>query len=369
MSTGKVIGLVMFAGATAAIWLWPQAEAPDAPDVSVRPVRSCVVKSGAALPEMRFAGKVKADESRTLRFKQSGRLERIPVAKAQFVKKGDKLAWLFAEDFESRLQESTAAAERDRLSFQRLSNAAKKNAVSKEEVSKAEAQLKQSEARLALDKRALEETVLLAPFNGTIADVPATELDMVSPADPIVVLQDMSRIKIDAAVPETIAILQRKLKRTDMTSEECPAFVIFDSWPEKSYPVRFLEYTAAANEGTQTYTATYVLDPIADLLLLPGMSATVVVPAGSYSFGADEEFATAIDIPESAVGVDGQGGYFAWKLVQEGDVYVAHKTVLEGCFLKGDRMTVTSGVKSGDRLATAGIAVLTEGRKVTLLKD
>ena len=157
MSVGKIVGVVMFTGATAAIWLWPKAGAPESPDETVRPVRSFVVKAGASFPEMRFAGKVKADESRTLRFKQSGRLERIPVAKGQRVKKGEKLAWLFAGDFENRLQESTAAAERDRLSFQRLSDAAKKNAVSKEEVSKAEAQFKQSEARLTLDKRALEE--------------------------------------------------------------------------------------------------------------------------------------------------------------------------------------------------------------------
>ena len=368
MSIGKIVGVVMFAGATAAIWLWPKAEAPEAPDETVRPVRSFVVKSGTSLPEMRFAGKVKADESRTLRFKQSGRLERIPVAKGQRVKKGEKLAWLFSEDFENRLQESTAAAERDRLSFQRLSDAAKKNAVSKEEVSKAEAQLKQSEARLTLDKRALDETVLLAPFDGTIADVPATELDMVSAADPIVVLQDMSRIKIDAAVPETVAILQRKLKPVDPKEEGCSVSVVFDSWPAKSYRARFLEYTAAANEGTQTYTATYVMDPIADLLLLPGMSATIVVPAGSYSFGAEDE-SSSIDIPESAVGVDGQGGYFAWKLVPEGDVFVARKVSLGNCHLKGDKMTVMSGVKPGDRLATAGIAILTEGRKVTLLND
>ena len=369
MSIGKIVGVVVFAGATAAIWLWPKAEAPVAPDESVRPVRSFVVKAGTSLSEMRFAGKVKADESRTLRFKQSGRLERIPVAKGQRVKKGDKLAWLFAQDFESRLQESTAAAERDRLSFKRISDAAKKNAVSKEDVSKAEAQLKQSEARLALDKRALEETVLLAPFDGTIADVPATELDMVSPADPIVVLQDMSRIKIDAAVPETITILQRKLKWTGPTSEDaCLVSVVFDSWPEKTYPARFLEFTSAANDGNQTYTATYVMDPIGDLLLLPGMSATVIVPAGSYSFSAEDESAS-IDIPESAVGVDGQGGYFAWKLVPEEDVFVARKVALGNCLIKGGMVTVETGVKPGDRLATAGIAILTEGRKVTLLND
>lgn len=366
MSIGKIIGVGLFAAATAAIWLWPEAKAPEVPDTVVRPVRSCVVSGDSLLPELRFSGKIRAGESRTLCFKQTGRIERIPVVKGQRVKKGEKLAWLFSDDYKNRLEEATASAERDRLSFKRISDAAKKNAVSQEEVSRAEAQLRQSEANLSLAKRALEDTVIIAPFDGTVADVPATELDMVSTLDSIVVLQDMSKIKVDVAVPETIVILQRRMKYKGGESD-CKVDVIFDSLPDRRFPVKFVEYTAAADEKSQTYTATYIMDPVRDLLLLPGMSATISVPAGSYYFEKKENDSGRLDIPESAVGVDGAGGYYAWRLDPEGDVFVAHKVVLKDCFMKGETMSVGSGIKPGDRLATAGITVLTEGRKVTLL--
>ena len=371
MNVTKIIGMVLFAGATAAIWLWPRAGTPAAEAEPVRPVRSCVVRGESVMPEFRFAGQVKAAETRALRFKQAGRVERIPVSKGRKVKKGEKLAWLFADDFRNRVDESAAAAERDRLSFNRISEAAKKNAVSKEELSRAEAQLRQSESNLELAKRALEETALYAPFDATVSDIPATELDMVSAADRIVVLQDLSQIKIDAAIPETIAILQRKFRHLNSCSNDCPVTVSFDSCPQRVYSARFVEYTAEADKATQTYTATYVMDPVEDLLLLPGMSATVIIPAGSYAFDVDADGGNALDVPESAVGVDGQGGYFAWRLDPDSEpgVYVAHRVALGGCMLKGERMSVASGVKSGDRIATAGVAILTEGRRVTLLNE
>lgn len=371
MNIGKIIGVIVFVAATTAVFLWPHAAAPDAPEEILRPVRSFVVQRGDFMPELRFAGTVKAESSRTLCFKQTGRIESIPLNKGQFVKKGEKLAWLYSEDFKNRLEESTAAVERDRLSYKRIADAAKKNAVSQEEVSKAQAQLRQSEARYEMDRRALEETVLVAPFDGTVADVPASELDMVSASSPIVVLQDMSRIRIEAAVPETIAILQRRMQRCGSgATNGCNVSVVFDSCADRTYAARFFEYTAAADAHTQTYAATYVMDPVDDLFLLPGMSATVIVPAGSYRLkDADATAAETVDIPESAVGVDDAGRYFAWRLDRDGEVFVAHKVLLAKCLLKGETMRVGDGVKPGDRLATAGIAVLTEGRKVTLLKE
>ena len=371
MSIGKIAGMVMFAGATAAIWMWPGVKPPAAPAEVVRPVRSCVVKGDSVMPELRFAGQVKATESRTLRFKQAGRIERIPVSKGQNVKRGDRLAWLFSDDFRNRVEETTAAAERDRLSYRRISDAAKKNAVSKEELSRAEAQLRQSDANLELAKRAYDETALIAPFDGVIADIPATELDMVSSADPVVVLQDLSKIKIDAVIPETIAILQRKIRHADASgTDRCDTTVTFDSFPGRVFDATFVECTVVADKATQTFTATYVMDPVDDLLLLPGMSATVVIPAGTYRFET-ESGSVSVDIPESAVGVDGKGGYFAWRLDPDGEagVYVAHRVGLEGCLLKGSRMSVGSGIREGDRIATAGVAVLTEGRRVTLLNE
>ena len=367
MSIGKIIGAAVFAGATAAIWLWPEAKAPEPPAESVRPIRSYVVGEKSIMPELRFVGRIKAGASRTLAFKQAGRVQRIPVASGQTVKKGEKLAWLFADDFKNRLEEATAAAERDRLSFKRISEAAAKNAVSKEELSRAEAELRKSEANLELARRALAETEIIAPFDGMIASVPGTELNMVGSNDKIVVLQDISKIKIDVAVPETIVILQPHMSYVG--GDDCILDVEFDSLPGRKFHARFLEYVAAADAESQTYTATYQMEPVEDLLLLPGMSASVIVPAGHYSLDGGAVGLTGVDIPEAAVGVDGQGGYFVWKLERDGETFLAHKTPISDCFAKGERMSVGSGLKPGDRIATAGVSVLTENRRVRLMED
>ena len=74
ISSGKIIGAVLFAGAVAAVEFWPEAKVEAKPDDSVRPVRSVVAEKGTRLPDLYFTGKVKADADRTLCFKQPGRI-------------------------------------------------------------------------------------------------------------------------------------------------------------------------------------------------------------------------------------------------------------------------------------------------------
>lgn len=368
MKISKIIAVVMFAGATAAVWMWPRAEAPEPAEMPVRPVRSIVVGDCQSMPEMRFSGIVKANARRTLSFKESGRIERIPVKNGQKIKKGEKIAWLFDGDFTNRVENCRAAAERDRLTFKRIQDAAKKNAVSKEELSKAETQLRQSEAQLALAERALRATVIYAPFDCVVAKWIATELEVVSGTDPIVEIQDLSDIKIDVAVPESLVIIQRQVKYD--ASSICR--VIFDSLPEQTYPIEFVEFTTRADEKSQTFTATYRMKYPEELVVLPGMSATVIVPA-DCSRRTAEAGKKSVSIPGCAVGIDGQGGYFAWVLEATGEkdgdkpIYCARKRSLGGCAPEGGMMSVGEGLKPGDRIATAGIAVLTEGRKVRSL--
>ena len=369
---GKTLASICFVGFAAAICFWPHADKSLPPDDSVRPVMSVVVRKGLVLPDLAFAGKIKANEDRSLAFKQSGRIQRIPVSSGQLVKKGDKLAWLDPLDFQNTLAHAEAAEKRDRLSYERKLEAGKRNAISKEEVSQAESQLRQSEAQLALARRALEDTVLLAPFDGVVANVPASELDMVSPADKIVIVHDRSKIKIDVVYPETIAIAAKKLKSTKCKENDiCGiANVSFDSVPGRQFPVRFVEFVSTADTKTQTYLATYIMDAPADLMLLPGMSATLSVSGDSYTFEGGAS-ADAIALPESAVGIDDDGSHFAWALEEtaEKGVFAARRRKLEvlpGLRSHG-RLLVSSGVKDGERVATAGVSLLFEGRRVRLM--
>ena len=371
ISKGKVIGAVMFAGAVAAIKFWPQANPEAKPDDSVRPVRSVIAEKGTRLPDLYFTGKVKADADRTLAFKQSGRIQGLPIVAGQQIKKGDKLAWLDPLDFEKDLAKAEAAATRDRQTCERKREAAKKNAISKEELSQAEAQLQLSEAQLALAKRALEDTVLLAPFDGTVAEVPATELDMVTPATKIVLVHDLSRLKIDVVFPETMAIAAKKIKAADDKRGICAtAHVYFDSVPGRLFPVQFVEYVSNADSKTQTYIATYVMDAPKDLMVMPGMSATLFVKGADYRFDS-EGLDDAIALPESAVAAAPDGTHEVWVLepAAEKDVFVAHRRTVGPVSRNNGSVTILKGVAPGERIATAGVSQLTEGRKVRLLAE
>ena len=370
INTGKIIGMALFAGAVAAIEFWPKAKVEAKPDDSVRPVRSIVAEKGTRLPDLYFTGKVKADSDRTLCFKQSGRIQRIPVSAGQQIKKGDKLAWLDPLDFEKDLAKAEAAATRDRQTSERKREAAKKNAISKEELSQAEAQLQLSEAQLALAKRALEDTVLLAPFDGTVAEVPATELDMVTPATKVVLVHDLSKIKIDVVFPETMAIAAKKIKAAGGKDVCTVAHVYFDSAPGRLFPVKFVEYVSNADSKTQTYIGTYQMDAPDDLMILPGMSATLFIKGNDYRFDS-KELDDAIRLPESAVAAATDGSFQVWALEASAEkgVFVAQRRTVELASRNNGFVTVLKGVKPGERIATAGVSQLTEGRKVRLIAE
>lgn len=369
-AVSKMLGAALFAGATAAIWLWPERKAEIPADTSVRPVRSAVATAGLTMPDLSFAGRVKASRDRTLCFKQSGRLQRIPLVSGQQVKKGEKLAWLDPLDFENDLAKAEAAEKRDRLTCERKREAAKKNAISQEEVSQAEAQLKQSEAQLAIAKRALTETVLLAPFDGTVADIPATELDMVTPTVPIVLVHDLSKIKVEVVIPETVAIFQKRLRSATGGTNLCQALTIsFDSVAGRAFPAHFVEYVSNADSKTQTYLATYEMDAPADLMVMPGMSATLSLSGGSYRY-ADDKVSSAVTVPEPALGVADDGSHFVWVLVEteEKGVWRACRRIVKPLNRNAGCVSIGAGLTAGERVATAGVAKLTENRRVRLLE-
>lgn len=365
---GKTVGGVLIVAATVAVWCWPKDGGETDAVVAVRPVKSVVVAASGRMPDLEFSGTVKANESRTLMFKQSGRIARIPVSKGQDMAVGEPLAWLDPVDFSNRLAQAEAAVVRDRLTFARREDAAKKNAISQEELSQAEAQLRQSEAAYELAKRALAETVLVAPFACTVADIPASELDMVGTATPVVKIQDLSKVKIDVVYPEAAVIAAKKLRHVGAPGGAGCVEISFDSMPAKRYPARFVEYVGAADEKTQTYRATYEMTPPEDLNLLPGMSATLHVSGDSYTYDAGDGTAGAIVVPESSLAVDSSGGFYVWRLEpSDGGTFLARRAAVElGHEVEGGRL-VKTGLAAGDRIATAGVTVLAEGRRVSLL--
>ena len=364
IGVGKIVGAVLFAAGVAAIWLWPKQKAAVAEETVVRPVRSMVVSNRATLPELRCPGRVRAGETRDLMFEVPGRLVEFKLDRGQRVKKGDVLGKLDARDYEADVKKAEATFERAKLTQERYRKASGKGGVSKEDVSKAEADFKTAEAQLAVAKKALESCTLVAPYDGLVADRYPEQLDMVSVGQKILTLLSVDKVKFDITVPETAVISRRFL---DVLKDR-RHYVVFDSLPNKEFDVDYEEATTQADSKTQTFTVTFSMPTPADYILLPGMSVTLVVAGGAKEV---ENAETPLVVPSVAVGADEAGAHFVWKLVpadKEGEYKVEKQPVETGSLL-GTNLTVTKGLAGGERIAVAGVSILTEGRIVTLWKE
>jgi RND family efflux transporter MFP subunit len=325
-----------------------------------------VVSDRVSLPELRFPGRVKAGESRDLSFEVPGRLLDIVAGKGQRVKKGDVLAKLDARDYEADVAKAEAAAERTELTLQRMRNAERTGGVSKEEVSKAETDVKTSSAQLAIARKALESCVIKAPYDGVVAETYPDSLDMVSVGQKILTLQNTDVVKFDVSIPETMVIDRRFV--AELKGRRF--FVVFDSLPKNEFDAKFEEFTSVADDRTQTFTATFSMPAREEFVILPGMSVTLVIEGGEKKKADCEnkgiEFPFAV--PTVAVGADETGAHFVWKLVKtdkEGEYKTVRQKVETGR-LFGTNLAVKSGLASGDRIAVAGVTILTEGQVVTL---
>jgi RND family efflux transporter MFP subunit len=187
---------------------------------------------------------------------------------------------------------------------------------------------------------------------------------MVAVGQKILTLQSTDKVKIDVSIPETMVIARSFVDELKGRRR----YVVFDSLPKQTFDVAFEEFTSKADDRTQTFTATFSMPAQEKFVILPGMSVTLVVAGGAKKV---ENAETPLVVPSVAVGADEAGAHFVWKLVkaEKDGEYRVTKQVVEVGRLRGTNYSVNKGLAEGDRIAVAGVSILTEGRVVTLWKE
>ena len=72
-------------------------------------------------------------------------------------------------------------------------------------------------------------------------------------------------------------------------------------------------------------------------------------------------------MPVDAVVVDGVGGYYVWKVVTDDkSITKVMRVDIKVAEMTGDEILIVEGVQRGDRIATAGVHLLSEGQQVRL---
>jgi RND family efflux transporter MFP subunit len=133
--------------------------------------------------------------------------------------------------------------------------------------------------------------------------------------------------------------------------------------PERGFPAALVESSIMADPATRTYEVTLIFDPPEDVIILPGMTARVVIQVGSRLQPESGWFA----VPVNAVVSSEEGESFVW-VVDPQSMQVHRQEVTTGA-ISGDRIEIHSGgLNEGDRIVTSGVLYLLEGDEVRAFK-
>jgi RND family efflux transporter MFP subunit len=224
-----------------------------------------------------------------------------------------------------------------------------------EDIAAAEAEVRGLEARVVEASIQLQDSTLLAPYDGVIAQRFVEPNQTVRAKQPVVRFQDVDEIDIAVDVPETLMAADIQSADIVQITAELPAA------PGVRFPVHIREVAQQADPTTQTYRLRVAMQVPPGVTVLPGMTAAVSLAYRRAGILGDQ-----ILVPVSAVLKDATGEPVTW-IIGKDDV-VARRPVTLGA-ATGNRIEVTAGLEPGDRIATAGVRFLRDGMKVRDLGD
>ncbi|MEA1947411.1 MAG: efflux RND transporter periplasmic adaptor subunit [Thermodesulfobacteriota bacterium] len=318
----------------------------------IRPVKIMTIRDTSALLSYGFPGTVRAARRAVKSFKVSGPLVALPVEEGQQVKKGDLIAQIQKRDFQNAVNEALARYREAEQQFRRYKELYAKKQVSKADFDRYRAARDVAKAQLEDAKNALRDASLRASFDGVISKRYVENFQKVMAKDPIVNLQDISRVEVLVDVPELIIAEIREESGTKKIMAR------FESIPGKEFPLEIKEYSTEADPATQTYQVVLIMDQPREANILPGMTATVT----ATSRRAEGKGRTDIFVPAIAVLV-ASGNPYVWGLDPKAGV-VHRKEVKIGSLEGSGSIRILDGINPGDTIVVAGVAELEEGMKV-----
>ncbi|MDF1655192.1 MAG: efflux RND transporter periplasmic adaptor subunit [Coxiellaceae bacterium] len=329
---------------------------------TIRPVKSIVLGDSQSTLERHFPGKVLASKRAELSFEVPGKLVKLPIKKGEKIKKGQLLAQLDQIPFEDKAQQTQAHYDYRKVQFHRGKELVKGNYISKAEYDKLQSAYQVAEANLSTAKRNLKDSTLRAPFDGIVADRYVENHEQVKEKQVLMSFHDIEYLDIETHVPEKFMLKIKESEREKDSNDKAKTFVVFDIYPKKRFPVLFKEFAAQSDPDTQTYAIVFKMAQPDEINVLPGMSVTVYAKISSKHYDYNNYYS----LPIGAVFTESNQQSYVW-LVSK-DMTVKKQPVTMGQ-LQNKAVEITSGLKPGDRVVTAGVHFLRENQKVTLPKE
>lgn len=308
------------------------------------PVEAAQVTVDTVVRTITAIGTLESNEAVVVRPEIAGRIVKIGFNEGQRVKKGTVLFLLDDSTYDASAAQAEASLDLSRKNYDRASELHKKGAGSTRTRDEALALLKVDEAKASMAMTMLDKTRIRAPFDGIVGLRKVSPGDYVQPGQDLVNLDDVDVLKVDFRVPQIALSEVRVGQKIGIT---------VDALPGRSFEGEVYAIDPQVDPSTRSM-ALRARIPNPDGVLRPGLFVTVTVIA--------ERHEGAVLVPEEAiVPIGGQRLVFR---IDAGKVKVVPVTL--GVRRPG-QVEITSGLKAGDTVVTAGQQKLRDGAPVMVL--
>jgi len=332
-------------------------DADQVREPKVRPVKLITLSGASDLQLARYPAVLDAAQLSELSFQVGGLVAEIAVVDSQEVQAGDVIASLDQRDFQSQVTSARAQFENAEEEYQRAVRLSQADAIARSVLEQRKSQRDVARSQLDTAEKALADTVILAPFSGVVAQVPIRERQSISAGQIVATLIGTENLGGAGIVEATVNVPASVIARSQ-EAENRKAFVLLDAAPDTRIEATFKSASLLADSTSRTYAVTFTFDPPGNLVVLPGMHATLELSQARRTTDSQSQ---RVSVPLSAILSDGTARY-VW-IVDQDSMTVSKRevTISDGI---GDSAVVTEGLALGETIATAGASYLAEGMQV-----
>ncbi len=345
--------LIAVSGIGGGAWIWNnRALAQAAPVETISAEAAAVVvplhtaETSNGLHARSFIGRVEAQRTVDIAFQVGGQIIDIAPIEGQHIAAGTVIASLDEADFRLTLDRAEAVVDLARSEEARVAELVGRAVTPQAELDRARAELRQAEVALAQALRALEQAEMEAPFDAIVARRLIETHSNVTPAVPVLRLQDVSTLLVTISLPEDLAILARTTPEAFEATARLPAL------SDTFLPLDLARFVTEVDPVAQTYAIKFALrDP--DPRILPGMTVTVDI--------RPRQSTAAVLVPVSAIDTTSAPTPRVW--IVDSDGRARAREVKVG-LPQGDSIPVLAGLVPGERIVAAGWWQMRDGTLV-----
>jgi membrane fusion protein (multidrug efflux system) len=306
------------------------------------PVEAEIAKAERIAQEIIAVGSLRSNESVTLSSEIAGRITGIHFREGQPVNKGALLFELDDSVYRAELEQARAGLALSERNHERAKELFGRSLISARERDEAAARLDVDRAAVSLAEARLAKARIRAPFEGVVGLRAVSPGDYIAAGQPLAPLEQLSVLKADFRLSEA-ALSAIKVGQT-LNLE-------VDAYPGKTFPGRVYAIDPRLAEATRSIGVRARV-PNDQGELRPGLFARVRLVIA--------ERGEAVLVPEQSI-IPQADQLFVY-VIEDGKA--AMRPVQLGLRQAG-RVEVTSGVRPGDVVITAGAQKIGPGAPVT----